>query len=110
MKTYKEARPWGEFVRYTNNELSTIKVITVKEGEQLSLQFHNKRSEFWRVLTDGGEIIIDGVSHPGKKDSEFFIPVGVTHQVKGPMQFLEIAIGDFDEADIVRLEDKYNRI
>lgn len=109
MKTYKEARPWGEFIRYTYNEPCTVKIITVKEGEQLSLQFHNKRSEFWRVLTDGGEIVIDNTTYPGKKDAEYFIPVGTTHQVKGPMQFLEIATGDFDEGDIVRLEDKYNR-
>ncbi|MBP9701715.1 MAG: phosphomannose isomerase type II C-terminal cupin domain [Candidatus Pacebacteria bacterium] len=110
MKTYKEARPWGDFIRYTQNEVSTVKIITVKANEQLSLQFHHKRSEFWRILTDGGEVIVDGKATPGKKDAEYFIPAGMTHQVKGPMQFLEISLGDFDEGDIVRLEDKYNRI
>lgn len=109
METYKENRPWGDFIRYTHNQLSTVKVITVAVGEELSLQLHHKRSEFWRILTDGGEVIIDGKTTPGIKDAEYFIPAGTTHQVKGPLQFLEISLGEFDESDIVRLQDKYHR-
>ena len=41
-----------------------------------------------------------------------FIPQGAKHQLLGEThtyRVLEIAFGDFDEADIVRLDDKYGR-
>lgn len=107
---YIEKRPWGNFIKFTDNVPSTVKIITVEKNEELSLQFHHKRSEFWRILSDSGEVIIDGKNIPVKKDDEFFIPMGMSHKAKGPIQFLEISLGDFDETDIVRLEDKYHRI
>lgn len=109
MTPYKEERPWGDFIRYTFNEKSTVKVITVREGEELSLQFHHDRDEFWRILSDSGIVKIDGKEIQAKKDSEYFIPKGMTHTAKGPIQFLEISFGDFDESDIVRLSDPYHR-
>jgi mannose-1-phosphate guanylyltransferase/mannose-1-phosphate guanylyltransferase/mannose-6-phosphate isomerase len=108
----KEARPWGDFERFTLNEKSTIKIITVKAGEAFSLQTHEHRDEFWRVLSGSG------VVHVGDKDTEatagdtFFSPRHTEHRVTGGpggITFLEIAFGEFDEGDIKRLEDRYGR-
>lgn len=47
-----------------------------------------------------------------KKGDEFFIPKETVHQIKtadASLSSLEIAYGNFDENDIVRLKDKYNR-
>ena len=30
---YVEERPWGKFEQYTHNEVSTVKIITVKAGD-----------------------------------------------------------------------------
>ena len=54
----KEIRPWGDFERFTLNETTTVKIITVKEGESISLQTHEHRDEFWRVLKGSGIIHI----------------------------------------------------
>jgi mannose-6-phosphate isomerase-like protein (cupin superfamily) len=109
MKTYKEARPWGEFERFTLNEPSTVKMITVNDGEEFSLQYHKNRVEFWKILTNSGTIMIGENVFNGKKGDEYIIDHNVLHRVKGPCVFLEIATGTFDEADIVRIEDDYNR-
>lgn len=109
MEIYKENRPWGDFERFTHNEASTVKVITVKSGEAFSLQTHAQRDEFWKLLSDGGMIEIGDKKVEGKKGDEFFIKAGTRHRVTGPAEFLEIALGNFDEKDIVRLEDKYHR-
>lgn len=107
-----EKRPWGEFRQFTNAEPVTVKIITLRRGEILSLQYHNKRSEFWRILKGAPELIIGEMSvqaHPG---DEFTIPQGVHHRVSAineDAEFLEISRGDFDEEDIVRIEDKYGR-
>ena len=50
---YEERRPWGGFRRYTHNQLSTVKIITVKPGEILSLQYHHHRDELWVALDEG---------------------------------------------------------
>ena len=111
-KPYREKRPWGEFVEFTRNTASTVKVITVKSGEALSLQRHAKRDEFWHVLSGEGFVTIgkDRVAaHPG---AEYFAPHGTDHRIEGgtkPISVLEISFGEFEDGDIVRLEDRYGR-
>jgi mannose-6-phosphate isomerase-like protein (cupin superfamily) len=108
----KEVRPWGNFERFTLNEKSTVKIITVNPGEELSLQQHAHRDEEWRVLSGSGKVTVGEVVtdvHPG---DTFFVRRGTRHRVAGGMlglTFLEIALGDFDEADITRFEDRYGR-
>jgi mannose-6-phosphate isomerase-like protein (cupin superfamily) len=112
MKTYKEERPWGIFERFTHNELSTVKLITVNPNEELSLQYHHKREEFWKVLDGTGTFVIGEKTKVGKKGDEFFIPKETIHQIKtsdATVSILVIAFGNFDENDIVRLNDKYKR-
>ncbi|MES2213603.1 MAG: phosphomannose isomerase type II C-terminal cupin domain [Patescibacteria group bacterium] len=106
-------RPWGSFIRFTENEPSTVKLLYVTKGEELSLQYHTHREEFWRVIEGSPEIIIgDETFHPTVGE-EFFIKSGVQHRISAPTDnivILEIATGQFDENDIVRMEDKYNRM
>jgi len=107
-----EDRPWGSFDRFTHGEASTVKIITVSPDHRLSLQYHAKRSEFWRVLSGSGIASINGEDKPAKAGDEFEIGVGVKHRLAaGPegITVLEIALGDFDENDIVRVEDDYGR-
>jgi mannose-6-phosphate isomerase len=108
----KEERPWGNFERFTLNEQTTVKIITVKAGESISLQTHEHRDEFWRVLKGSGVIHINGHDNQATEGSQFFSPRGSEHRVTGGPEgtiFLEIAFGDFDEGDINRLEDRYGR-
>lgn len=106
-----EERPWGNFEQFTKNKESTVKIIRVKAGEALSLQYHEKRSEFWHILEGEGLVTVGDAKFPASKDSEFFIPKGSNHRVEAntDMVFLEIAFGEFDETDIIRIEDKYSR-
>ena len=112
LEIYQEERPWGFFRRFTNNTPSTVKIIKVKPNEQLSLQSHNHRSEFWKVISGDGIFEIDGKKYIVEKDDEKEVPVGIKHRIQAGttgMEVLEIAKGVFDEADIVRYEDKYGR-
>ncbi|HEY6019344.1 MAG TPA: phosphomannose isomerase type II C-terminal cupin domain [Candidatus Paceibacterota bacterium] len=108
----KEVRPWGNFERYTANELSTVKIITANPNEALSLQTHTHRSEFWRILSGSGTVSIDSMKQEAHPGDTFYINQGAAHRMEaGPngVVWLEIALGQFDEADITRLEDKYGR-
>ena len=108
----REERPWGSFERFTLNENATVKTITLKPGARFSLQHHLHRTEFWHVLSGTGTARIGDEEHEAKKGDEFEIPCGSTHRMTAGTEgitFLEIALGNFDEDDIVRTEDDYGR-
>jgi mannose-6-phosphate isomerase-like protein (cupin superfamily) len=108
----KDERPWGNFERFTQNEKTTVKIITVNEGESISLQTHEHRDEFWRVIRGNGVVRIGDVEHEAHDGHTFFIPRRTKHRVEGGaggIVFLEIAFGAFDEGDIKRFEDRYGR-
>jgi mannose-1-phosphate guanylyltransferase/mannose-1-phosphate guanylyltransferase/mannose-6-phosphate isomerase len=113
LKPYKEERPWGYFLRFTANEASTVKIISIKPNESLSLQTHEKRAEFWKIISGDGEITIGKEKFEAQKGDEFFIEPKIEHRAKANdegLEFLEIATGEYNEEDIKRIEDKYNRI
>jgi mannose-1-phosphate guanylyltransferase/mannose-1-phosphate guanylyltransferase/mannose-6-phosphate isomerase len=113
VKKYSGEKPWGKFERFTHNEPSTVKILIVNAGEELSLQYHRKRSEFWRVISGNGIVQIKDEKFNAAAGNEYLIPPKTAHRLSAgtePLVVLEISIGDFDEADIVRLEDKYGRV
>lgn len=107
-------KPWGSYRRFTLNKPSTVKHFVLLPGQQLSLQYHHNRDEFWKILNGGdGVATINDKQIEAKPMDEFYIPRGTTHRLKANasnLYFLEIAFGEFDEADIVRLEDSYGRV
>lgn len=109
----KSSRPWGYFERFTLNKTSTVKLIQIRPGASLSLQLHNNRSEFWRVISGSAMAVIDGRTVSLAAGDDLFVPSGSIHRLTGGKEsgarVLEIAIGDFSESDIVRLEDGWGR-
>lgn len=109
----KEERPWGEYERFTLNEATTVKLIEIRVGESLSLQTHQHRDEFWRVLKGSGVVRIGETDNNAPEGKTFFIPRGSEHRaIGGPdgLTILEISFGELDENDITRIEDKYGRV
>ncbi|MBW3016357.1 phosphomannose isomerase type II C-terminal cupin domain [Candidatus Woesearchaeota archaeon] len=112
MEKYKEERPWGEFEQYCKNQQCTVKIITVKPQEELSLQYHNHRDEFWKVIKGKAQITLGDKIIEAKEGDEFYIPKKTKHRIttqESQVKILEISFGEFDANDIVRLEDKYKR-
>ncbi len=109
----KTERPWGNFERFTLNESSTVKIISVKGGEELSLQMHFHRDEFGKILKGNGTLQVGESEREVKEGDSFFIPRETKHRVTAGasgIDYLEIAFGEFDEEDETRIEDDYGRI
>ena len=66
------------------------------------------------VLDPGAQVELDGEVLRPKKDEKVFIPRKTAHRLSaignGSVRVLEVSFGDFDEEDIVRLEDVYGRV
>jgi mannose-6-phosphate isomerase-like protein (cupin superfamily) len=108
-------KPWGWELIWADTELYVGKVLFVRAGQSLSLQFHNEKDESWYVqegratleLGDAGqgllneEVIAAGAS--------FHYPPGTVHRVTAieDTTILEVSTPHLD--DVVRLEDKYGR-
>jgi mannose-6-phosphate isomerase-like protein (cupin superfamily) len=109
----KEERPWGEFKVIHKEPGVTIKIITVKPNQRLSLQSHQERDEMWLLLLGRGFSEIFGILEEMKKGIVYIIPREEKHRLtageKG-IKVLEISFGEFDENDIIRYEDDYGRI
>lgn len=113
LSIYEEERPWGSFRKFTDNTSSTVKILKVKPNEELSLQSHNKREEFWRVINGDGIFEVGDKKSIVEEGNEQYIPIKTKHQIKAGtegIEVLEISFGEFDEGDIVRYEDKYGRV
>jgi len=113
MKTLTVERPWGKFEQFTRDEVTTVKLHSIKPNSSMSLQYHNHRAEFWRVLSGHPILTIGENTVTAKPGDEFTVPKLEKHRIetrKDPAQVLEIAYDNhFDEEDIVRLKDKYGR-
>ncbi|GAA2737737.1 hypothetical protein GCM10009867_26090 [Pedococcus aerophilus] len=110
---FVQERPWGQFEQFVSNERVTVKIITVQPGHRLSLQTHENRGEFWQVLDGPIEVTVGEQTWSAQPGEKVWVPQGAVHRMANqgdaPGRLLEVAFGDFDEADIVRLQDDYAR-
>lgn len=109
-----DVRPWGSFKQYTHNEVSTVKLIYVKRGQELSYQSHENRDEMWVCVRGKVKVTLDDKNFYLTEDNKVFIPRGSKHRMKCPQTcseavILEVAFGEFDESDIKRYKDRYGR-
>jgi mannose-6-phosphate isomerase len=111
----KVEKPWGYELVWAVTGKYAAKLLFVRAGESLSLQFHNVKDEAWYVLTGraklelgapGERVLNSEVIGPG---AAFRIPPGTVHRVAAveDTQILEVSTPELD--DIVRLEDRYGR-
>jgi mannose-6-phosphate isomerase-like protein (cupin superfamily) len=89
------------------------KILHVKAGHILSLQYHNRKDETMHVLS--GELILRTldsetlVSRPFRAGESVHIPPKLVHQIEAVQDsdVLEASTPELD--DLVRLEDRYGR-
>jgi mannose-6-phosphate isomerase-like protein (cupin superfamily) len=88
-----------------------IKTVFVKQGERLSLQTHENRSEVWIVLKGKAEAIVGEKKHSLTIGRFVNIAKKQRHRLSGlsDAYILELAFGNPQESDIFRFEDDYGR-
>ena len=111
----RSVRPWGEFYGWDEGPEWKLKTLYIKPGKRLSLQYHRHRAELW-VLVKGdatATIEANGKTHKAKliNGQLFAVPAHAMHRLesKRGATIVEIALGAFDEADIVRVKDDHGR-
>lgn len=112
IEPYREEREWGSFIQFTKDTPTTVKILTVDPGQAFSLQKHHKREEGWFVISGSGVIQIGEEKNDIEIAKTYFIPKDTLHRLEAgdeAIVVLEVSFGEFDENDIIRIEDRYGR-
>jgi len=107
-------KPWGEEIWFAHSSSYAGKILRVKKGHRLSLQYHEKKSETQYLykgkvkFTYGTDktTLKDAILNPGDK---FDILPYTIHRVEAleDSEIFEVSTPELD--DVVKLEDDYGR-
>lgn len=107
-------KPWGHEEIFAETERYVGKLLVIKAGESLSLQYHEVKEETLRML-EGSIAFFSGpdVEHIERFDLHegdvFHVPPGCVHRMEAitDCTMLEVSTPELD--DVVRLNDRYGR-
>lgn len=106
-------RPWGSFKQFANNQPCTVSMMTVLPGQRLSLQSHTGRAELWIVIDNDSTVQVGDDIKTYQAGDEIWIPADERHRLsnggQAPIRVLEVAFGNWQQEDIRRYEDDYQR-
>ena len=108
-------KPWGHETVWARTERYVGKILHVRAGESLSLQYHRVKDETIRVLAGALRFEVGGEGEPlvavqlGPGDGWHITP-GTRHRMTAlaDTDVLEVSTPELD--DVVRLEDRYGRV
>ncbi|MCK0155297.1 mannose-1-phosphate guanylyltransferase/mannose-6-phosphate isomerase [Alcanivorax sp. S6407] len=107
-------RPWGKYDSVDKGNRYQVKHITVKPGEQLSVQMHHHRAEHWIVVSGTAKVTCGQSTFLVAENQSTFIPIGEVHSLENPgripLELIEVQSGTYlGEDDIIRISDRYHR-
>jgi quercetin dioxygenase-like cupin family protein len=114
-KPVRVEKPWGHELIWARTDRYVGKILHIKAGHALSLQYHQVKDETVHVLTGRmrfqtageGEELQERVLGPGES---FHIAPLLRHRMiaETDCDILEASTPELD--DVVRLEDRYGRV
>jgi mannose-6-phosphate isomerase len=115
-ETRRVEKPWGHELIFAHTDHYVGKVLFVRAGQALSLQYHEVKDEAWYVESGRATLELGTVGDEGARhtvelsagDAYHFRP-GTLHRVAAieDTTILEVSTPHLD--DVVRLEDRYGR-
>jgi mannose-6-phosphate isomerase len=108
-------KPWGYELIWALTDVYCGKVLFVKAGQSLSLQFHRQKDESWYVQSGRAKLELGEVGAGVLQEeiiaagAAFHYTPGTVHRVTAveDLTILEVSTPHLD--DVVRLEDAYGR-
>jgi mannose-6-phosphate isomerase len=113
--TRRVEKPWGYELIWAESEAYVGKILFVRAGQALSLQFHTVKDETvyvhegkvkWEIGEAGATVLTTEVVGPG---TSFRIRPGTIHRMTAIEDTLMLEVSTPHLGDVVRLEDRYGR-
>jgi mannose-6-phosphate isomerase-like protein (cupin superfamily) len=108
-------KPWGHELIWAETEKYVGKILHIRRGFCLSLQYHNAKDE--TVLVQSGILTLEIGDNSSRQVCKLnpgescHIPPGAIHRMSasdGDVDVVEVSTPELN--DIVRLEDRYGRV
>ena len=110
----KIKKPWGYEILFAKTAKYAGKVLCIRQGEELSFQYHKKKMETIFLFKGSLKIIYQKngrrISFRLKRGKSFHIPPRMKHRFSALEDSFLFEVSTPHLKDVVRLEDKYNRI
>jgi mannose-6-phosphate isomerase-like protein (cupin superfamily) len=114
-ETRRVDKPWGYELIWAVTDIYVGKVLFVKAGESLSLQYHEMKDESWLIQSGRAKIELGAVGDEGLSEAvvgsgaAFHYTPGTVHRITAveDTTILEVSTPHLD--DVVRLADSYGR-
>ena len=108
-------KPWGWELIWAASDYYLGKILFVRAGESLSLQFHREKDESWYIeqgrakleLGETGQTLLD--EEVVAAGASFRFPPGTVHRVTALEDTTILEVSTCHPDDVVRLEDAYGR-
>jgi mannose-6-phosphate isomerase-like protein (cupin superfamily) len=112
-------KPWGWELIWALTDRYCGKLLFVRAGEALSLQYHERKDESWLVREGRAALELGKMSDTGLDGAleereigpgdTFHFPPGTVHRVRALADTLILEVSTPDLDDVVRLADDYGR-
>ena len=108
-------KPWGHELIWAHTERYVGKILHIRAGEALSLQYHRQKDETIMVLT--GRLRFEHFEEGAEPQvtelaprAPFHVTPGMRHRMTAleDTDVIEVSTPELD--DVVRLEDRYGRV
>ena len=114
-ETRRVDKPWGYELIWAVTDIYVGKVLFVKAGESLSLQYHEMKDESWLIQSGRAKIELGAVGDERLSEevvgsgAAFHYTPGTVHRITAleDTTILEVSTPHLD--DVVRLADSYGR-
>ena len=107
-------KPWGYELRWGITDRYAGKVLHIKKGEALSLQYHERKDEYQYIVKGAVDMELGGPDgklekHRMHAGDTLHITPGTRHRLTAveDTDIFEVSTPEID--DVVRLEDRYGR-
>ena len=108
-------KPWGWELVWAETPSYLGKVLFVRAGESLSLQFHREKEESWYIQSGRAKVELGDAGDAILKEEVIVAPAffhfvpGTVHRISAIEDTLVYEVSTPYPDDVVRLEDAYGR-
>jgi mannose-6-phosphate isomerase len=108
-------KPWGHELLWALTDSYCGKLLFVKAGHALSLQFHREKDESWLVQQGRAELEIGAAGERAphteivSEGAAFRLRPGTVHRIRALEDTVVLEVSTPHLEDVVRLEDEYGR-
>jgi mannose-6-phosphate isomerase len=108
-------KPWGEEIIFAHTERYAGKLLRIRAGEALSLQYHERKDE--SLYVQEGSLRLSMPEGPGaerertlRTGDAVHLPPGTRHRLEALTDCVVFEVSTPELDDVVRLEDRYGRV